>query len=236
MRKTSKRFQNLVKNRTSSEQLLDLEKALAEVKNMATAKFDETIEVALMLNVDPRHSDQNVRGMASLPAGTGKTVRIAVFAQGDQADKARAAGAHIVGGDDLVARIEGGTIDFDRCIATPAMMGLVGKVAKILGPKGLMPNPKLGTVTMDVEKAVRDAQGGQVEYRCEKAGIVHVGVGKSSFETSALLENVISLLSTINKAKPSGVKGTFMKALSLSSTMSPSVSVDLSAVYPLLQR
>jgi large subunit ribosomal protein L1 len=204
--------------------------ALKLVKANATAKFDETIEVALNLGVDPTQSDQQVRGVVSLPNGTGKTVRVAVFAKGDKAAEAQAAGADIVGAEDLVDAINKGTIDFDRCIATPDMMGVVGRVAKVLGPRGLMPNPKTGTVTPNVAQAVKDVKAGQIEFRVEKAGIVHAGIGKASFSEAALVENFNAFMAAITKAKPSGVKGNFIKKVSVSSTMGAGVKIDLSSV------
>ncbi len=208
---------------------LPLDAAVALVKEAASAKFDETVEVAVNLGVDPRHADQMVRGVVMLPNGTGKTVRVAVFARGAKADEARAAGADIVGAEDLVQTIQGGTIDFDRCIATPDLMPLVGRLGKILGPRNLMPNPKVGTVTMDVAAAVKAAKGGEVQFKVEKAGIVHAGVGKVSFPPEKLVENVRAFVDAVNRAKPSGAKGTYLKKVSLSSTMGPGVSVDLAS-------
>ncbi len=193
-------------------------------------KFDETIEIAMNLNVDPRHADQNVRGVVSLPNGTGATVRVAVFAKDEKAKEAKAAGADIVGAEDLIEAINGGSVDFDRAIATPDMMALVGRVAKVLGPKGLMPNPKLGTVTPDVAKAVKDAKGGAIEFRAEKAGIVHAGVGKISFDAKKLEENVLAFIDAIQKARPAGAKGTYIKKISLTSTMGPGIKIDLEAL------
>ena len=210
-----------------------LDEAVKLLKDNAKAKFDETIELSMNLGVDPRHSDQMVRGVVSLPKGTGKAVRVAVFAKGDKADEAQAAGADVVGADDLAEKVEKGEIDFERVIATPDMMPVVGKLGKVLGPKGLMPNPKLGTVTPDVAKAVQDAKGGQVEYRVEKAGIVHVGVGKASFSEGDIAENICSLVDAVNKAKPSGAKGTYIKKISVSSTMGPGIKLDIG---PLLER
>ena len=207
-----------------------VDEALALVKGNATAKFDETVEVALNLGVDPRHADQMVRGVVNLPKGTGKTVRVAVFAKGAKADEATAAGADKVGAEDLMEEMQGGKIDYDRVIATPDMMGVVGRLGKVLGPKGLMPNPKLGTVTMDVTKAVNDAKSGQVEYRVEKAGIVHAGIGKASFSEADLKENFTALMDAIIKGKPSGAKGKFVKKLSVSSSMGPGVKIDLAEV------
>ena len=207
-----------------------VDEAISIVKKNATSKFDETVEVALNLGVDPRHADQMVRGVVNLPKGTGKTVRVAVFAKGAKAEEATKAGADVVGAEDLMETIQGGQIDFDRVIATPDMMGVVGRLGKVLGPKGLMPNPKLGTVTMDVTKAVTDAKSGQVEFRVEKAGIVHAGIGKASFTEEALLANVKALVDALNKAKPSGAKGTYVKRIALSSTMGPGFQVDTGSV------
>ena len=207
-----------------------VEEAIGIVKANATAKFDETVEVALNLGVDPRHADQMVRGVVNLPKGTGKNVRVAVFAKGYKAEEAKKAGADVVGADDLMETIQGGQIDFDRVIATPDMMGVVGRLGKVLGPKGLMPNPKLGTVTMDVAKAVTDAKGGQVEFRVEKAGIVHAGIGKASFAESDLRENFAAFVDAIVKAKPSGAKGKFVQKVSVSSTMGPGVKIDLAEI------
>src|SRR6185369_16149636 len=209
------------------EKFYGVDEAIAVVKGNATAKFDETIEIALNLGVDPRHADQMVRGVVSLPKGTGKTVRVAVFAKGDKAEEAKKAGADVVGAEDLMETVQGGTIDFDRVIATPDMMGVVGRLGKVLGPKGLMPNPKLGTVTMDVTKAVTDAKGGQVEYRVEKAGIVHAGIGKARFSEADLVENFRAFMDAIFRGKPSGAKGKFVKKVSVSSTMGPGVKVAL---------
>lgn len=207
-----------------------LPEAVKFIKQNATAKFDETIEIALNLGIDSKQSDQNVRGMCSLPNGTGKTIRVAVFAKGPKAEEARKAGADLVGDEDLAAKIQKGEIDFDRCIATPDMMPLVGRLGQVLGPKGLMPNPKLGTVTMDVTGAVKGAKGGSVEFRAEKSGIVHVGVGKASFDEKKLVENIRALYESVMKAKPSGTKGNYMKKASLSSTMGPGVKLDLSSL------
>ncbi|MCI4660198.1 MAG: 50S ribosomal protein L1 [Neomegalonema sp.] len=206
--------------------LVSIEDAVQLIKSAATAKFDETIEIAMNLGVDPRHADQMVRGVVSLPSGTGKTVRVGVFARGPKADEAREAGADVVGAEDLMETVQGGTIDFDRCIATPDMMPIVGRLGKVLGPRGLMPNPKVGTVTMDVKKAIEDAKGGQVQFRVEKAGVIHAGVGKASFEQAALVENVRAFVDAVVKAKPSGAKGTYVKKISLSSTMGPGISID----------
>lgn len=204
--------------------------AVRLVKENATAKFDETIEVSINLGVDPRHADQMVRGVVALPHGTGKSVRVAVFARGDKAEEAKAAGADVVGAEDLMETVQNGTIEFERCIATPDMMGVVGRLGKVLGPRGLMPNPKLGTVTQDVAAAVSAAKAGQVQFRVEKAGIVHAGVGKASFSEDKLIENVRAFIDAINKARPSGAKGTYMKRISLSSTMGPGVRVAVSGI------
>ena len=208
---------------------VSVEEALKLVKANATAKFDETVEVAMNLGVDPRHADQMVRGTVNLPNGTGKTVRVAVFARGPKAEEAEKAGADIVGAEDLMERIQGGSIDFDRCIATPDMMGLVGRLGKILGPRNLMPNPRVGTVTMDVAEAVRAAKGGQVQFRVEKAGVIHAGIGKASFDEGHLAENLRAFVDAVARAKPSGAKGTYLKKVSVSSTMGPGVSVDVTS-------
>jgi large subunit ribosomal protein L1 len=207
-----------------------LEDAVKLVKANAKAKFDETIEISMNLGIDPRHSDQMVRGMLSLPAGTGKTLRVAVFARGAKAEEAKAAGADLVGAEDLAEKVQAGDMPFDRCIATPDMMALVGRLGKVLGPRGLMPNPKLGTVTMDVKGAVSAAKAGQVEFRAEKAGIVHAGIGKASFPEEKILENARAFIDAITKAKPSGAKGTYVKKVSLSSTMGRGVKVDLASL------
>jgi large subunit ribosomal protein L1 len=210
--------------------ILGLEQAIKQVKVNATAKFDETVEIAVNLGVDPRHADQQVRGVVNLPSGTGRDVRVAVIAKDAKAAEATAAGADIVGAEDLVERIQGGFMDFDRVIATPDMMALVGRLGKILGPRGLMPNPRVGTVTPNVAQAVKDAKGGAIEFRVEKTGIIHAGVGKASFTEDALLANVRALVDALNKAKPSGAKGTYVKRISLSSTMGPGVKVDLASI------
>jgi large subunit ribosomal protein L1 len=220
----------------SAEQAVDRSKAyplpdaIALVKTNATAKFDETIELSMNLGIDPRHADQMVRGLIGLPNGTGKVVRIGVFARGAKAEEALAAGADVVGADDLAERVQAGDIAFDRCIATPDMMGVVGKLGKILGPRGLMPNPRLGTVTMDVKGAIAAAKAGQVEFRAEKAGIVHAGVGKASFDADKLEQNIKAFVDAIQKAKPSGAKGTYLKAAALSSSMGPGVRLDVASL------
>ena len=206
---------------------VSVEEAVALVKANANAKFDETIEIAMALGVDPRHADQMVRGVVSLPNGTGKTVRVAVFARGDKAEEAKKAGADIVGAEDLMETVQGGTIDFDRCIATPDMMPIVGRLGKVLGPRNLMPNPKVGTVTMDVAQAVANAKGGEVQFKAEKAGVVHAGVGKASFDEAKLVENLRAFVDAVQKAKPTGAKGIYMKKISVSSTMGPGVSVNV---------
>ncbi|MBF9060170.1 50S ribosomal protein L1 [Rhodobacterales bacterium HKCCSP123] len=208
---------------------ITVEDAVALIKANASAKFDETVEIAMNLGVDPRHADQMVRGTVNLPNGTGKTVRVAVFARGPKADEAKAAGADIVGAEDLMETIMGGTIEFDRCIATPDMMPIVGRLGKVLGPRNLMPNPKIGTVTMDVKEAVEAAKGGQVQFKAEKAGVVHAGVGKASFDAEKLAENVRAFVGAVARAKPTGAKGTYLKKISLSSSMGPGVSVDVSS-------
>jgi large subunit ribosomal protein L1 len=207
-----------------------LDEAVRIVRQNATAKFDETVEISMNLGIDPRHADQNVRGVVSLPNGTGREIRIAVFAKAAKAEEARAAGADIVGADDLAAKVEAGEIDFDRVIATPDMMPVVGRLGKVLGPRGLMPNPKLGTVTNDVTAAVGAAKSGQVEFRAEKQGIVHAGIGKASFGDDKIRQNVAAFVDAIMKAKPSGAKGTYIRKISLSSTMGPGVKIDVSSV------
>jgi large subunit ribosomal protein L1 len=213
-----------------ANKLHGVDEAIAIVRANATSKFDETVEVALALGVDPRHADQMVRGVVTLPKGTGKTVRVGVFARGAKADEATAAGADVVGAEDLMEAIQGGKIDFDRCIATPDMMGLVGRLGKVLGPKGLMPNPKLGTVTMNVGEAVKAAKGGQIEYRVEKAGIIHSGIGKASFAAEDLRANFDALVDAVVKAKPSGAKGKYLRKVAFSSSMGPGVRVDVAEV------
>ncbi|MGJ8606069.1 MAG: 50S ribosomal protein L1 [Marivita sp.] len=206
---------------------MTVEAAVALIKANSNVKFDETLEIAMNLGVDPRHADQMVRGVVGLPNGTGKTVRVAVFARGPKADEATAAGADIVGAEDLMEAVQSGKIDFDRCIATPDMMPIVGRLGKVLGPRNLMPNPKVGTVTMDVKQAVEDAKGGQVQFKAEKAGVVHAGIGKISFDDAKLVENVKAFVDAVAKAKPSGSKGTYMKKIALSSTMGPGVSISV---------
>ncbi len=218
------------RERIERDSAYDLAAAVDLIKGNATAKFDETIEIAINLGVDPRHADQMVRGVVALPHGTGKALRVAVFAKGDKAKEAAAAGADLVGAEDLAERITKGEIPFDRCIATPDMMAVVGRLGKILGPRGLMPNPKLGTVTPDVTAAVKAAKAGQIEFRVEKAGIVHAGVGKASFTAEALSENIRAFVDAINKAKPSGGKGTYFKRVSLSSTMGPGLKLNVASL------
>ena len=210
--------------------LYPLGEAMDLVKARATAKFDETVEVAINLGVDPRHADQMVRGVCQLPNGTGRTVKVAVFARGDKADEATAAGADRVGAEDLMEAMQGGELDYDRVIATPDMMPLVGRLGKVLGPRGLMPNPKVGTVTADVANAVKNAKGGEVQFRVEKAGIIHAGVGKASFSADALAENIRALVDAVNKAKPTGAKGTYLQRIAVSSTMGPGVRIEPSSL------
>ena len=225
MAKLSKKQKNQAST-VDRDKLYGIDAAIKLAKGNATSKFDETIEVALNLGVDPRHADQMVRGVVTLPKGTGKDVRVGVFARGAKAEEALAAGAEVVGAEDLLETIQGGTVDFDRCIATPDMMGLVGRLGKILGPKGLMPNPKLGTVTMNVAEAVKAAKGGQVEFRVEKAGIIHSGIGKASFPEADLRANFDAFVDAIVKAKPTGAKGKYVRKVALSSTMGPGIKVD----------
>jgi large subunit ribosomal protein L1 len=227
MPKQAKRIQAWTGDRNALHPLPD---AVKLVKANATAKFDESVEIAVNLGVDPRHADQQVRGVVSLPSGTGRDVRVAVIAKDAKAEEARAAGAEVVGAEDLVERIQGGFMEFDRVIATPDMMALVGRLGKILGPRGLMPNPRVGTVTPNVGQAVKDAKGGAIEFRVEKEGIVHAGIGKASFTDEALLINARALVDALNKAKPSGAKGTYVKRISLSSTMGPGFKVDLGSL------
>lgn len=225
----SKRLKAAYEN-VDRKAVYELVEAVKKIKAAAGAKFDETVEIALNLGVDPRHADQNVRGVVALPHGTGKSVRVAVFAKGPKAEEAEKAGADLVGADDLAEKIQAGEINFDRCIATPDMMPVVGRLGKVLGPRGLMPNPKLGTVTNDVAAAIKAVKGGQVEFRVEKAGIVHAGVGKTSFGETALVENIRAFVEAISRAKPSGAKGTYIKRISLSSTMGPGVRVEVGTV------
>lgn len=225
MAKIAKRVQK-IRDGLEPTKLYDLSEAVSLVKERATAKFDETIEVAMNLGVDPRHADQMVRGVVNLPNGTGRSVRVAVFARDAKADEAKAAGADVVGAEDLVEKVQGGQIDFDRCIATPDMMPLVGRLGKVLGPRGMMPNPKVGTVTADVTAAVNASKGGAVEFRVEKAGIVHAGVGKASFEPKAIEENIRAFADAVMKAKPSGAKGNYVKRVAISSTMGAGVKID----------
>lgn len=229
MTKIAKRIQK-TREGIDVNKLYPLAEAVQLVKERAVAKFDESIEIAMNLGVDPRHADQMVRGVVNLPNGTGKSVRVAVFARGPKADEAREAGADIVGAEDLVEQVQAGNIDFDRCIATPDMMPLVGRLGKVLGPRGMMPNPKVGTVTMDVKAAIEASKGGAVEFRVEKAGIVHAGVGKASFDASALEENIRAFADAVVKAKPAGAKGNYVKRVALSSTMGPGVKIDFSSV------
>ncbi len=229
MAKLSKRIAK-VREGVDRNKLYDLTAAIAMVKDRAVAKFDETIEVAMNLGVDPRHADQMVRGVVNLPNGTGRTVRVAVFARGDKAEEAKKAGADIVGAEDLFEIVNGGKIDFDRCIATPDMMPLVGRLGKVLGPRGMMPNPKVGTVTTDVTAAVKASKGGAVEFRVEKAGIVHAGVGKASFDAKALEENIKAFADAVTKAKPAGAKGEYVKRVAISSTMGAGVKIDPATV------
>jgi large subunit ribosomal protein L1 len=226
MAKQSRRLRE-IRAQIDPEKAYPLDAAIALVKSAATAKFDESVEVALNLGVDPRHADQMVRGTADLPHGTGKSVRVAVFARGDKAEEAKAAGADLVGAEDLAQAVQEGEMNFDRCIATPDLMPVVGRLGRILGPRGLMPNPKLGTVTPNIAQAVRAAKAGQVQFRVEKAGIVHAGVGKASFAPDLLRENVRAFVDAVNRAKPSGAKGTYLKRAALSSTMGPGVRIDI---------
>jgi large subunit ribosomal protein L1 len=229
MAKQSRRLREL-RARINPEKAYPLDEAISLVKSSATAKFDESIEVALNLGVDPRHADQMVRGTADLPHGTGKSMRVAVFARGDKAEEARAAGADLVGAEDLAQTVQEGELNFDRCIATPDMMPVVGRLGRILGPRGLMPNPKLGTVTPNIAQAVKAAKAGQVQFRVEKAGIVHAGVGKASFTPDLLRDNVRAFIDAVNRAKPSGAKGTYVKRAAISSTMGPGVRIDVATL------
>ncbi|MDJ0512862.1 MAG: 50S ribosomal protein L1 [Methyloceanibacter sp.] len=225
MSKPGKRFRAAAET-VDNDKLYDVEEAVKLVKGAAKAKFDETVEVAMNLGVDPRHADQMVRGVCQLPHGSGRKVRVGVFAKGDKAEEAKKAGAEVVGAEDLVEQVQKGTIDFDRCIATPDMMPLVGRLGKVLGPRGLMPNPKVGTVTTDVAAAVQAAKGGAVEFRVEKAGVIHAGVGKASFSEEALADNIRAFANAVIKAKPSGAKGTFVKKIAVTSTMGPGVKIE----------
>ena len=227
MAKISKRAKSFEGERNAT---VALPAAIAQVKANAKAKFDESIEIAVNLGVDPRHADQQVRGVVNLPSGTGRDVRVAVFARAGKADEATAAGADVVGAEDLMERIQGGFMDFDRVIATPDMMAIVGRLGKVLGPRGLMPNPKVGTVTPNVAQAVKDAKGGAVEFRTEKTGIIHAGIGKASFTDDALIANVTAMVDALNKARPTGAKGLYVKKVSLSSTMGPGVTVDTASI------
>ena len=229
MAKQGKRLKAIVAG-LDQEKSYALDEAISLAKANAKAKFDETIEISMNLGIDPRHADQMVRGVVGLPNGTGNTVRVGVFARGPKAEEAKAAGADVVGADDLAALVQEGKIEFDRCIATPDMMALVGRLGKVLGPRGLMPNPKLGTVTMDVKGAVTAAKAGQVEFRAEKAGIVHAGIGKASFEAEALVANARAFVDAIQKARPTGAKGTYVKKVSLSSSMGPGLKVDVASL------
>jgi large subunit ribosomal protein L1 len=229
MAKRGKRL-NRAREGLDRNRLYPVAEGIEAIKARATAKFDETIEIAMNLGVDTRHADQTVRGAVVLPNGTGKSLRVAVFARGPKADEAKAAGADVVGAEDLAERVQGGEIEFERVIATPDMMPVVGRLGKILGPRGLMPNPKLGTVTTDVAEAVKAAKGGQVQFRAEKAGIVHAGIGKASFDTAKLVENARAFVAAINRAKPSGAKGNYIKGIAISSTMGPSVKLDIASL------
>jgi len=230
MAKSGKRI-NSAREGIDRDRLYPIDEAVKLVKDRATAKFDETVEIAMNLGVDPRHSDQMVRGVVNLPNGTGRSLRVGVFARGDKADEAKAAGADVVGAEELVEAVQAGKIDFERCIATPDMMPLVGRLGKVLGPRGMMPNPKVGTVTMDVAKAVADAKGGAVEFRVEKAGIIQAGVGKASFSEDALLENIKAFADAVQRAKPSGAKGTYMKRVTVASTQGSGVKIDPSSLH-----
>ena len=229
MSKPGKRFRAAAET-VDNNKLYGLEEAVKLLKGAAKAKFDETVEVAMNLGVDPRHADQMVRGVCQLPHGSGRTLRVGVFAKGDKAEEAKKAGAEVVGAEDLVEQVQKGTIEFDRCIATPDMMPLVGRLGKVLGPRGLMPNPKVGTVTTDVAAAVQAAKGGAVEFRVEKAGVIHAGVGKASFTEEALVDNIRAFAEAVIKAKPSGAKGTFVKKIAVTSTMGPGVKIEPASI------
>ncbi len=228
--------QKLWADKIDADTLYSLDEAIKFAKEFATSKFDESVELALNLGVDPKHADQTVRAMTSLPNGTGKSVRVAVFARDAKAEEAKAAGADIVGAEDLVEIIQGGTIDFDRCIATPDMMALVGRLGKVLGTKGLMPNPKIGTVTMDVKKAVEESKAGSIEFRAEKAGIVQAGVGKISFDEKKLKENILAFLQAVQKAKPTGAKGTYIQRVALTTTMGPGIKINVETLQEEMQK
>ncbi|MFY9696246.1 MAG: 50S ribosomal protein L1 [Xanthobacteraceae bacterium] len=227
---------NAAREGVDREKLYPLAEAVKMVKDRAKAKFDETVEVAMNLGIDPRHADQTVRGVVNLPNGSGRSVRVAVFARGAKADEAKAAGADVVGAEDLVEKVQGGAIDFDRVVATPDLMPLVGRLGKVLGPRGLMPNPKVGTVTMDITNAVKGAKGGSVEFRAEKAGIVQAGVGKASFSAEKLIENIMAFADAVQKSRPAGAKGHFINRVAISSTMGPGVKVEPGTLFPTSQQ
>jgi len=231
MAKEGKRIRSARENIDRNKQY-ELSEAVKLIKTAATAKFDETVDVAMNLGVDPKHADQMVRGVCNLPNGSGRVVRVAVFARGPKAEEAKNAGADVIGAEELVEEVQKGTLNFDRCIATPDMMGLVGRLGKVLGPRGLMPNPRVGTVTMDVTEAVKNAKGGAVEFRVEKAGIIHAGIGKISFSENQLTKNIKAFVEAVNRAKPSGAKGTYIKRVSIKSTMGPGVKIDSSSIAP----